>query len=638
MNFSNLEFTLDDLNNAGLLGDGVSGYATQAISTMKERPELLNLSLFALECMNLTGQQREDLVPPGSPTLSDVSTMSSNLSAVTIASDAFEVSPYTPSDFERKSYYNGITGDGDHPELVYRSDCLTTPFLRPSGRYAHLPVKSVRGVFKTSLNGVWSTVGPKICELIMAWGINWSSIDPARFFTHGPPGEEEKGSLGPVVIWIGVVPNSTSSDTAHNVSQEILKVLRDHGVEDVVVEWRAAVLQRLAGLPLMRHVGNTNVTHHVRRFLTPLHGVPLATQGMEKEDAQGTLTLWFHENRDKDGNPSNRVFGVSNCHVLRKNTTVEYDHKGGAPRDYVRVCGVRRFQRGLDEITKAIGDHSIVANFWAREIVKLEARLEAKGGADEEDAEEMKANRQKLDDEKKAIAKLEAFYTEVKRDWSDIKLHRNIGHVQYAAPITVDIEGGTKYTSDWGAFLAAEAKVRDQFEGNVVDLGSKYSVEDLTAVFYSRGNGPTMFKYPEGRKLRIMGCATEEDLANPTEIDSEGRPYLTVGKDGNTTDLTFGRYAGLESFTRNEVGVPSVELGIYNMGVKTSDAFCAKGDSGSLVWYMKDGKAFIVGQLHSADNKGASTSNHVAYCTPGWYLLLQIKKKFKYADFYRTTW
>ena len=418
--------------------------------------------------MNLTGQQCEVLVSPGSLTLSDASMRSSDLSAVTVAYDASAVSRYTPSEFERKSYYNGITGAGDHPELVYRSDCLTTPFLKPSGRYAHLAVKSIRGVFKTSLNGVWSTIGPKICELITTWGINWSSIDPARFFTHGPPGEEEMGSLGPVVIWVGVIPNSTSSDTAHDVSQEILKLLQDHGVEDAVVEWREAVLQRLAGLPLMRHVGNANATHHVRRFLTPLHGVPLATKGMEREDAQGTLTLWFHENRDKDGNPSDRVFGVSNCHVLRKNTTVEYVHRVGAPRDYVRVCGTRRFQRGLDEITKAIGDHGILANFWAREIVELEA----KGGGDEEDAEEMEANQRKLDDENKAIAKLETFYAEVKRDWSDIKLHRNIGYIQYAAPITVDVEGGTKYTSDWGAFLVAEAKVRDQFEGNVVDLGA----------------------------------------------------------------------------------------------------------------------------------------------------------------------
>ncbi|KAF8324403.1 hypothetical protein F5887DRAFT_1024776 [Amanita rubescens] len=549
-----LPFTEAELNKAGLLGDGVSELAAQAVKTMKEHPELLKLSLFTLECINLQGHQRKGPSSPrspGSPTLSDVSAMSSNLFALTSA-----VSEYSPDEYERISYYNGITGDGDHPELVYRSNFHTTLFPKPVGRHAHIPIR----------------------DLIKARKIPWSSVDPARFFTHGPPGEEAKGSLGPVVIWVGVIPGSTSSDTAHEVSQEILALLLKNGVEGAVVEWREAVPQRLAGVPLMRHVGSSNATHYVRRFLTPLLGVPLATEEMEEEDAQGTLTLWFHENKDKDGNPSNKVYGVSNCHVLRKNTT-----------------------RGLDEITKAISDHGILADLWAREIVELQA----KERQDVENAREIRANRRKLDDENEAIADLEAFYDEVTKYWSNIKLHRNIGH----------------------------AKVKDEFEGNVVDLGSKYSPQKLTEMFYPLGGGPTTFRFPEGRKLRIEGCATKEDLSNPAEFDSEGQRCLIVGKDGNTTDLTVGLYAGLVSFTLNEVGIESVELGIYNSGNKTAEVFSAKGDSGSLVWHMTNGKARIVGQLHSGHNKGGSTSNHVTYCTPGWYFLDQIKKRFKYADF-----
>ena len=185
--------------------------------------------------------------------------------------------------------------------------------------------------------------------------------------------------------------------------------------------------------------------------------------------------------------------------------------------------------------------------------------------------------------------------------------------------ISVDVEGGTLYTSDWAAFLAAEAKVRDEFEGNVVDLGafrliflvftssnekklysgSKYDPQDLTGIFYPIGGGPTTFMFPVERKLRIEGCATKEELAHPAVFDNEGQRCLMVGKDGNTTDLTVGRYAGLVSFTRNKVGIESVELGIYNSGDKTVEVFSAKGDSSSLVWYLKNGKARILGQLHS---------------------------------------
>ena len=557
---------------------------------------------------------------------------------------------YTPDEYERISYYNGITQDGDHPELVYRSDFLTTPFPKPVGRYANIPVKSLRGVFGTPLNGVWDTVGPEIRDLIKARKINWSSIDPARFFTHG----EEKGSLGPVVIWVGVIPGSTSSDTAHEVSQEILALLLKNGVEDAVVEWREAVMQRLAGQPLMRHVGDSNATHYVRRFLTALLGIPLPTEGMEEEDAQGTLTLWFHESKDKDGNPSDKVYGVSNCHVLRKDTTVEYEHRSGTPENHVRVCGLRRFQRGLDEIRKAIDDHDILTDLWAREIFKLEANERQ----DAENAKEIRANRRKLEDGKEAIADPEALYDEVTKNWSDINFHRNIGYVQYAAAITVDVEGGTPYTSDWAAFLAAEAKVKDKFEGNVVDLAAfrlillvstssneNNLIQDLSILLQNFRRCSILrvvvrlrssFPRKESSGLRVAPRKrTSLILQNST---AKASAALSSVKTATLTDLTVGRYAGLVSFTLNEVGIESVELGIYNSGIKNAEAFSAKGDSGSLVWHTKNGKARIVGQLHSGNNKGGSTSNHVTYCTPGWYLLDQIKKKFKYADFYRTTW
>src|SRR5258707_6058392 len=50
-------------------------------------------------------------------------------------------------------------------------------------------------------------------------------------------GVKAKGSLGPVVIWVGVIPGSTSADTAHEVSQEILALLLKNRVEGGV-EWR----------------------------------------------------------------------------------------------------------------------------------------------------------------------------------------------------------------------------------------------------------------------------------------------------------------------------------------------------------------------------------------------------------------
>ncbi|KAG8893110.1 hypothetical protein FRB99_002198 [Tulasnella sp. 403] len=573
----------------------VSKFAQLVVETMKNHPELLSksliflprLSLLTLQCIDETGHQRQLSGSPASPVSSVfpiLSEVSSNLSAITFASDVTVISPYAPDEYERTTYYNGITGNNsDHPVLVYRSNFLTTLFPKPEGGFAYIPVKSVH-------QG--------------ADQINWLSIDPARFFTHGPPGEEEKkGTLGPVVIWVGVIPGSTSSDTAHEVSQEIPALLLKNGVGDAVVEWREAVPARLVGPPLMPHVGSHDATYYVRRFLTALLGISLATEGMKFEDAQGTLTLWFHKNKDEDGNPSSNVYGVSNCHVLRKDTTVKYEHKGGAAKFHVRVCGMRRFQRGIDEIRKAIGDQGTLADLWTREIVKLRAK-------EKQDAKAIRANQRNLDDANEAIADLEALYDEVR---------------------------GTGPTLNSTATSATLDTLHPSRSTSKAEHGSKYTPQELTALFYPLDGGPTTFMFPEERKLRIEGCATREELANPEEFDAEGQRCFIVGKYGNTTDLTVGRYAGLVSFLLNEVGIESVELGIYNSGVKNDEGFSAKGDSGSLVWHAKRGKARIVGQLHSGSNKGGATTNHVTYCSPGWYFLDQVRKKFKHADFYRFT-
>ena len=139
-------------------------------------------------------------------------------------------------------------------------------------------------------------------------------------------------------------------------------------------------------------------------------------------------------------------------------------------------------------------------------------------------------------------------------------------------------------------------------------------------------------------ELRIEGCATKDDLAKPDEFDAEGQRVLIVGKSGNTTDLTVGVFAGLESFVFNEGGIVSAELGIYNSGAKNAGVFSDMGDSGSGVWYIKQGKAHWVGQLHSGSNSGGPTAIHITYCTPMWYVIEQVKKVSPHDDFYRTRW
>ena len=141
-------------------------------------------------------------------------------------STATAVTPYLVSEYERIFYYHGISLDP--PELLYRSDLLDNPFPLPKGRFTPTPTKTIHGVFNTQLNKVWHDVAPQICKLLKARRIFYSAIMAARFFTHG---EDEKGSLGPIVIWIATHPNTTTAQNAHDASPHIISLLEEFRVE-----------------------------------------------------------------------------------------------------------------------------------------------------------------------------------------------------------------------------------------------------------------------------------------------------------------------------------------------------------------------------------------------------------------------
>lgn len=102
-------------------------------------------------------------------------------------------------------------------------------------------------------------------------------------------------------------------------------------------------------------------------------------------------------------------------------------------------------------------------------------------------------------------------------------------------------------------------------------------------------------RLPSEGLFRTKGFVTEEQLANPELLDINGELCLAVLKDGCASDLTFGRYAGLESNVCNKTGVRSVEITVYNYD-NQGKPFSSKGDSGSLI---VNGKGEIVRLLHS---------------------------------------
>jgi hypothetical protein len=170
----------------------VSTHVTTVFPRICQR---LDLSIFTLECIRDSGQS-QPLLSPASSTISEASTA---FSALSMDSTATAVAPYVVSDYERITYYHGISLDP--PELLYRSDLHTNSFPVPKDRHSPTPTKTVHGVsvFNTRLNEVWHDVAPQICKILKARDVRYSAVKAARFFTHG---EDGKGSLGPIVVWI----------------------------------------------------------------------------------------------------------------------------------------------------------------------------------------------------------------------------------------------------------------------------------------------------------------------------------------------------------------------------------------------------------------------------------------------------
>ncbi|KDQ53459.1 hypothetical protein JAAARDRAFT_424691 [Jaapia argillacea MUCL 33604] len=523
---------------------------------------------------------------------------------------AFDVSSdspdYTVSKHEAMFYYSGISPTP--PKLVYRTGSLKTPGVKPTGLESYRRLKQARGVFDHKLNVVWKHVGPLVRDLLNTQRVAWTSIDVVRFITDG---DGNKKIRGPVVLWVGVRPDSLQVEDASNSGNEILNLLASLDINDVEVEYRESVYKRSDGPALLRSVSNLNTTVDVRGPLTPALGLPIAAS--DRPDAEGTMALYFSE-----GGNGDKVLGLTCHHVLFKTDGKTNDHyvvtDASVPRKYVQLLGTRAFKELLDSIKLRIRRHGIMVEIHEGQIKRLEARV---GGDDDEDVaqskKELKKTRGLLEDANDAIEDLEKFYEKVKKEWSQPK-QRTIGYIRSSPAIAFNV-GPEGFTEDWGAFELDGAKFKDAFRGNFIDLGTEIPPDQFTLKMYPRDDGKTTFKYSRDRLLPLRGMITEERMREPDMLDHDNEACLLVIKNGNATDVTIGRATGIFSFVRDDqTGQESMEWAIYNYDNK-SGAFSARADSGSII---VDGLGRIGGLL--TGSTGKTETSDVTYATPMWWL------------------
>jgi hypothetical protein len=396
-------------------------------------------------CVDLV---KQDKGSPISPTT--VKTLFSDQSFADDSTDTTSSSspPHSVSKPEARFYYAGLPSS---PVLVYRTS--TTPWKQPTGPEAYRELKELKPVFNHEIVNVWGVLGPKVCDCLDLEKVTWSSVDVVRFAKVGE-------APGPVVLWIGVMPQSLSIEDAHTAAIGCLQLLESCQVTDVEVEFRESVFTRSVGPKLLKSVSSRDATAGVRGPLTPALGLPIATRATSY--AEGTGGLYISEGRD-----SEKVYVLTARHVvfpLNTGSNELYNRKRTSqPRCEVILPGPRAFQSVLRSTMVEIGEHTIMVNYYKQQLKDLQ------GSYDDDD--EREAIQGDLKKEEAMIDALNQFHDEATKYWSEESL-RIIGHVAYSPPITVGA-GAERYTEDWALIELDRNSIDwDNFKGNAVDLGT----------------------------------------------------------------------------------------------------------------------------------------------------------------------
>jgi hypothetical protein len=140
---------------------------------------------------------------------------------------------------EAKFYYaRSLSVPG--PVLVART--TTTPWEEPDSQGNWTP-KELRPVGNHALNKVREDLDPRLLALLDSMKVKWTSIDVVRIGTA----KEHSAASAPVIIWIGVMPESLSGNDGVSVATRCRELLGKYDITDVHVEIRESVARPVVG-------------------------------------------------------------------------------------------------------------------------------------------------------------------------------------------------------------------------------------------------------------------------------------------------------------------------------------------------------------------------------------------------------
>ncbi|TCD61326.1 hypothetical protein EIP91_008587 [Steccherinum ochraceum] len=496
---------------------------------------------------------------------------------------------------EARCYYYGLPS---RPYLVARTDLI--PWEMPTGPEAYLMPKEFRMVGHHKIEDIWENdLAPKIHAVLDSSKVDWTSTDLVRIgYVH----EAVDSNL---IVCIGVEPDTLPFDVGIDVALQCKQVVLDSGIEDVEVEIRESNITSLAGPKLLQpsemqysSANEVNPVTPAREPFTFALGIPICSQSTPAVEGTGGFFL-------DEGGDGKRLFLLTTRHSVlpqagdSSTENAVFEDVSVPPnqsRHNVSLFGKTSFTHHLDEL-----DYNIKLYFTLdrRDVAAKETEREANKSKFQSLGEAMRAGNWQG---------LEYLHEDLSTHWA-AEDNRVLGRLMYSPRLAVGASP-ERYTQDIAVIEVDPSKLPTEFNGNIINLNSKYTFSTLIAAtrYYSK---PAGILY--NGHLGLRGIIGVDEMRNPTTHDQTAAPCIFVLKNGRTSGLTFGRANRALSFIhRKSLGV-SKEWTILPSDDKKHEPrhFSTKGDSGSVV---VDFRGRIGGILHSGC--GSEESIDITYVTP----------------------
>ena len=456
--------------------------------------------------------------------------------------------------------------------------------------------RELRPVGKHPLCGIWNgKIDEEMHNYLVEQKVHYTSLDLVRLGVL----DEATRTTPPVIVWVGVEPNTLSAQRGIEVAVSLRSVLLQHDINDVHVEIRASTITIYA--KMYRPASPYDPTAQVREPFSTSLGISICAENTP--DIRGTTTLFFTV-PSKPG----RLFLLAPRHVLfRENEHQHYTYDGSGLRRNVLLMGtdgfvarIRDIEEKIKETYGAIEYYKRVLNVAGSQSAKTHRALE-------------------LENAESAVEEFEQFLLEAKQDWEDPE-NRIIGHVVLSPPFLLNAGNGG-YMQDFAVVEIDPAKINaTNFIGNAIDLGSDSTLGTVTLI---RNMLPDTidrhsFNYPFDRLIQFNNILSVNEMEDPSPEN------FMVLKHGCSSGLTTGRLNNVRSVLRRAFetrpGVFSREFAVLPRK-REHHSFSEHGDSGAAV---VNAWGAVAGMLTSGD--GSSLKSDCTYITPIAFLLERLEE------------